>query len=105
MEAGQVSVQLRRGGDSIRLASFGPEATFGEMSLPDEGRRSSMIVAEEDTVCWVLSPEALDTIGQGTSSTLSSILYRNLAKTLSKRLRESNEAIRSFGVVARRRTP
>jgi glutaminase len=96
IESGQVSVQLHRGGGSIRLASFGPGATFGEMSLLDEGQRSSTIVAEENTVCRVLSPEALASIANGAFSALSSILYRNLAKTLSWRLRESNEAIRSL---------
>ena len=43
-----------------------------------------------------LSPEALASIANGASSALSAILYRNLAKTLSSRLRESNEAIRSL---------
>ena len=96
MESGRVSVQLNRGEGSIRLASFGPGDTFGEMSLLDEGQRSSTIVAEDDTVCWVLSPEALESIDNGTFAALSSILYRNLAKTLSWRLRESNEAVRSL---------
>ena len=96
VESGRVSVQLVGAGGSIRLASFGPGATFGEMALLDEGVRSSTIVAEEDTVCWVLSPGALGSISHGATSELSSILFRNLARTMSWRLRASNEAIRSL---------
>ncbi len=96
LESGRVGVHLIRGGGSIRLASFGPGSTFGEMALLDEGNRSSTIVAEEATVCWVLSPEALGSVADSATSELSSTLFRNLARTLSWRLRQSNEAVRSL---------
>ena len=94
--SGRVSVQLAVGDHTRRLASIGPGAAFGEMALLDEGRRSSTVVADEDVVCRALSRHALTDLEDGPPAEIASVLFRNLAKSLSGRLRETNETVRTL---------
>jgi glutaminase len=94
--SGRVSVQLAVGDHTRRLASIGPGAAFGEMALLDEGRRSSTVVADEDVVCRALSRHALTDLEDGPPGEIASVLFRNLAKSLSGRLLETNETVRTL---------
>jgi anti-anti-sigma regulatory factor len=94
--SGRVSVELDVEGGSRRIASFGPGAAFGEMALLDEGTRSSSVFAEEESTCRVLTRAALAHLERADVPRITSVLYRNLACVLSRRLRETNEALRSL---------
>ncbi len=94
--AGRVSVQLPVGDHTRRLASIGPGSAFGEMALLDEGSRSSTVVADEDCECRALSRHALTEMEHGPGSEIVPVLFKNLAKSLSRRLRETNEMVRAL---------
>jgi len=94
--SGRVSVHLRVGEGSRRIATFGPGSVFGEMAMLDDGVRSSSVQADEDAVCQVLFRDVLSRLESGGFPALTSILYRNLAKSLSRRLRDTNEELRSL---------
>jgi glutaminase len=94
---GEVSVQLHGAGQHgpKRLTSLGPGATFGEIALLDGGVRSTEVRAERDTVCWSISRAAAEQLSTEHPH-LAAILYRNLAATLSGRLRRANDEIRAL---------
>jgi glutaminase len=94
--SGRVSVQLTVGDHTRRLASIGPGAAFGEMALLDEGSRSSTVVADEDAVCRSLSRHSISELEHGPAPEIVAILMKNLAKSLSRRLRETNGAVRAL---------
>jgi glutaminase len=91
--SGRVRVKLDREGHEIALTTIGPGGSFGEMATIDGGTRSTTVVAEEDTVCHVLPLDALAHLEHGLPG-FTGTLYRNLAATLARRLRDANEEIR-----------
>ena len=94
---GQVSVdiQVGRGGRRTRLTSIGPGRAFGEMSLVDGGRRSSRVVADETTLCHVLSRDGLNKM-RAEHPEVAIELYRAIAQNLSASLRRTTSEIRSL---------
>ncbi len=93
--SGRVSVHLAVGDQPLRLVTLGAGAAFGEMATLDGGTRSTTVTADDDTVCRVLALEALAKVGRAFPE-LDSILNGNLARNLSRRLRDTNEALRSM---------
>jgi glutaminase len=91
--SGRVRVTLQRGGGAIALTTIGPGASFGEMATIDGGTRSTTVTAEEDTVCHVLSLDALAHLEHDVPG-FTGTLYKNLAATLARRLRDANDEIR-----------
>ena len=83
---GSVKIHLLRpGGAEVILAVLGPGEVIGEMSPTDSlGRSASVVTLEETTFAWIDRA----TFRAGVAE--STILARNLAEVLSKRLRMTN---------------
>ncbi len=97
--SGSVSVRLslETPGRTRRLATFGAGCAFGEMALIDEGRRSADVVADEASTVAVLSLEALRELeAQPGFSGVIGLIHLNLARNLSRRLRNANAQIRAL---------
>lgn len=68
---------------------------FGEMSLIEDGVRSADAIAHTSCVLYQLSREKLEEV-MFTDKELASVLLWTFVRTLSARLRETNDKIRSF---------
>ncbi|GMU63637.1 MAG: cyclic nucleotide-binding domain-containing protein [Myxococcales bacterium] len=68
---------------------------FGEMSLIEEGPRSADAIAHSTCTLYELSREKLDQV-MFTDKELASVLLWTFVRTLSARLRETNDKIRAF---------
>jgi CRP-like cAMP-binding protein len=68
---------------------------FGEMSLIEEGPRSADAIAHSPCTLYELSREKLDQV-MFTDKELASVLLWTFVRTLSARLRETNDKIRAF---------
>jgi len=93
--SGRVAVHLDRPDGTLRVATVGAGSAFGEMAAIDRMGRSSTIEAETDCACRVLELPMLDRLEQALPGT-SSILYRNIARVLARRLRDANDEIRAL---------
>ena len=92
---------------SVRISKFidgvGEEALsvlksgayFGEMSIIDSGPRSATALAHTDCEVWEISRDEFIAILQSDRDLSFHVLW-NLLKTLSHRLRETNEKIKAF---------
>lgn len=78
-----------------RIATVGPGGCFGEMAIVDGGVRSASVDVETDATCRVLPVAALARIERELPG-FSGRLCRNLAVTLSGRLRDVNEEVRAL---------
>ncbi len=92
---GRVGIYIHVAGQPRRLATMGPSAAFGEMALLDGGARSTSVRAEEATTCRLVSSEVLRTLSED-FPTLTATIYANIARSLSRRLRDANEEIRAL---------
>lgn len=94
IQSGRVDIYKNIRGDIDRtLASLGPGEVIGEMGFIDHSRRSAGARTTEPTEFWVLSQMAFLSIEQEHPA-LASQFYRNLATTLSERLRTTIELYR-----------
>lgn len=84
--SGSVKIHaLRPDGTEVVLAVLGAGETLGEMSAADSlGRSASLVTLEETTLLW------MDRGTFGASLASSAVLSRNVARILSKRVREAN---------------
>ena len=90
--SGSVKVHaLRPDGTEVVLAVLGAGEVLGEMSVADSlGRSASVVTLEETNLLW------MDRRTFGLSVASSTILFRNLAKVLSRRLRLANARLISL---------
>ena len=79
-------------GSHRRLGAFGPGMVFGEMALLDQSPRSAVVTAETDVDCDLLCREDFDRLGT-THPEIKIVLLRNLALSLSAKLRKANRQI------------
>lgn len=93
--SGVVSVVLDVAGTTRRLATMGPGSTFGEMAIIDGERRSATIAVDEDATCLMVPIEDLDALNEEFPN-LGATLYLNLSRSLSRRLREAHDEIRTL---------
>lgn len=84
---GQVSVLKSAHGKSTELARLHPGDSFGEMSLIDQELRSATVVANTDCMMLRLSEQAC-----WKDPASSAKIYRNIARILSRRLRDMDDA-------------
>lgn len=68
---------------------------FGEMSLIEDGPRSADAIAHSSCKLYELSRDKLDAL-MFTDKELASVLLWTFVRTLSARLRETNDKIRAF---------
>jgi glutaminase len=83
------------GGSQKRLATFSPGMAFGEMAMLDRAPRSAVVVADSEVDCDLLSLDQFDRLDQ-THPRIKIVLLRNLALSLSRRLRKANREIGVF---------
>ncbi len=95
--AGSVSVRLPSRGRvrGRRLATLAAGVAFGEMAMLDEGTRSADVAADEPSTLAELSTTALASVAEGFPDVTTRI-YRNLARNLSRRVRTANEQVRAL---------
>lgn len=77
------------------LAILEPGQYFGEMSLIEDGPRSADAIAHLSVECHELDRERLDQV-MFTDQELATTLLWTFVRTLSARLRETNDKIRAF---------
>jgi anti-anti-sigma regulatory factor len=77
-----------------RLASFAPGVIFGETAMLDGGGRTATGVADQPSVVYVLTRDALDEIRR-TDPTLATQVLLNLARQLSARMRFASATIQA----------
>lgn len=84
---GQVTVLKSAKGKSAELARLQPGDSFGEMSLIDQQLRSASVIADTACVMLRLSENAC-----WKHPDSSARIYRNIARILSQRLRDMDDA-------------
>jgi CRP-like cAMP-binding protein len=77
------------------LAILEPGQYFGEMSLIEDGPRSADAIAHTSGRLYELSRDRLDQV-MFTDKELGTVLLWTFVRTLSARLRETNDKIRAF---------
>lgn len=92
VKAGRLEVSK---GDRV-LGSVGPGELLGEMSLIDDVLTSSRVVAVEDVELLLLPRAAFDGLLVGDKD-LAVKVYKAFCRTLSERLRKTNEALDERG--------
>lgn len=91
LASGTVEVRKQAGpSKSITLATLSPGATFGEIGLVRDHRRTASVYACEE--CMILITEASSLLNV---PDISSKLYKNLCRLLADRLVNANEIILS----------
>jgi glutaminase len=90
--AGQVSAVLKVDGTVRRLSTMGPGSAFGEIALVEHGTRSMTIVADQPTLCYVLTADAIDHVTRADPET-GLEMYRAIARGLAQRLRAATREL------------
>jgi sulfate permease, SulP family len=95
---GSVSVRLRTDGHHIsrRIAGLGRGTTVGEMALVESVPRSATIVADEDVVSYELLRDSFNVVLKE-HPMLGAKLLGNLARELTRRLRQTTQDLRFAG--------
>ncbi len=86
-----VTVQLS-GGAQKRLATFSAGMAFGEMAMLDRAPRSAIVTADSECECDLLTVEEFDRLSRS-HPRIAITLLRNLALSLSRKLRKANREI------------
>jgi len=82
------------------LAILEPGQYFGEMALIEDGPRSADAIAHTACSVWVIGRAALDQL-MFTDKDLAYVLLWTFVRTLSERLRETNDKIKAFFAISR----
>jgi MFS superfamily sulfate permease-like transporter/CRP-like cAMP-binding protein len=91
IRAGALSVRVGSGRSDRRLAAYGAGKIMGEMALIENKPRSASVVADEDVDLYMLTRDAYNDIVCNHPD-LASLLFKNISRELSDRLRlRSNE--------------
>jgi sulfate permease, SulP family len=95
---GSVSVRLRTDGhhQSRRIAGLGRGTTVGEMALVESVPRSATIVADENVVSYELLRDGFNIVLKE-HPVLAAKLLGNLARELTRRLRQTSQDLRFNG--------
>jgi len=80
------------GGAQKRLATFSPGMAFGEMAMLDRAPRSAVVTADTDVDCDILNVADFERLSH-THPHISIAVLRNLALSLSRKLRKANREI------------
>ncbi len=92
--AASVRLPLENGG-FVRVVSFGPGATVGEMALLDGGARSADVVADTRVVCYGFAIEDLRALAAAAPDLFGAVMF-NIAADLAERLRAVNAEVRAL---------
>jgi glutaminase len=95
--SGQVTLSVPlASGRAGRLSTLAAGSAFGEISMLDQGARSVNIFADLPVTCAVLNYSRLESETSGVTDQLRSKLFANVAKALSKKLRQATLEIKSL---------
>jgi len=86
---------LLSSGMQKRLATFSAGMAFGEMAVLDRAPRSAVVTAETDVECDLLKIEDFERLAES-HPRIKIVLLRNLALSLSRRLRKANREMSVF---------
>ncbi|WP_172327634.1 glutaminase A [Mangrovicoccus sp. HB161399] len=93
---GQVDILVAMpDGQERRVSSVGPGQSFGEMALLDGAPRSAHADAHGEAICFVFSIAAIREIARDRPALLN-VIYANLIRSLSGRLRQANSQIIAY---------
>ena len=96
LHAGKASVTVTlASGAQKRVATFSPGMAFGEMAMLDRAPRSAVVTADTPVICEILRLDDFEALGD-THPNIKITLYRNLALSLSHKLRKANREISVF---------
>lgn len=95
VEAGRVRIQRSTPYGSFTLATLGPGEIFGEAAFVDKNARSGDAIADGACELIVLDPQAL-TAAMERDQRFAIALYWTFWKTLSKKLRRTNDTLAAF---------
>jgi CRP/FNR family cyclic AMP-dependent transcriptional regulator len=95
----RISKQIPGAGEEA-LAILEKSQYFGEMAVVEDSPRSADAIAHIPCSLWVIGREALDQL-MFTDKDLAYVLLWTFVRTLSERLRETNEKLRSFFAVSK----
>lgn len=96
IRSGGISVRVRRGAVDRRIAAFGAGTTVGEMAVIEGKSRSASLVADDALDLYVLDLDAYRHIVSDEPQ-LATVLFTNLARNLSHRLRTTSIELRAAG--------
>ncbi|MFY1824368.1 Crp/Fnr family transcriptional regulator [Myxococcus fulvus] len=82
------------------LAILEPGQYFGEMAVIEDSPRSADAIAHVSCAVWVIERAKLDQL-MFTDKDLAYVLLWTFVRTLSERLRETNDKIKSFFAISR----
>lgn len=95
--SGQVSVNVplaqRRAG---RISTIAAGSAFGEMAMLDQGKRSADVVADSPVTCLVLDYNRLESETDAVVVKVRLKLVTNIARVLTKKLRQATLEIKSL---------
>lgn len=97
LEQGRVAVCKRWGDRDHRLRDLGAGDCFGEMALIDLLPRSASVVALEDCIALRLTSAQLFRAYQADAEQFA-VIYMNIARELSRRLRAADERLFEIGL-------
>jgi len=104
LNKGQVRIEkktLEKEPYTVVKLTDGMNIFFGELALIDEDLRSASVIAESDCECFVIDRKGLDILAEKEPQ-ICVVIYREIARIISSRLRKSNdELIKLFGVLIR----
>jgi sulfate permease, SulP family len=89
---GTASAYLQTANANIRLATFAPGTTFGELAILDQGVRSATVIADTEFICRALTRSDFTALS-ATSPGVAIRLLSAIAHELSGRLRTANRTI------------
>ncbi|TWO68648.1 cyclic nucleotide-binding domain-containing protein [Caenimonas sedimenti] len=92
MQGRATAMLHQRGAEPLRLATFAPGATIGELALLDSGSRSATVVADWPLVCLVLSAGSFRDM-QAREPAVAIRLLVNLGRELGFRMRRANQML------------
>jgi len=95
IESGEVSIQRKTPYGSFSLATLEPGDLFGETTFIDKSRRSGDALTVSDAELVTLSPAALEPAMEA-DQRLALALHWTFWKSLSKKLRQTNEKLTQF---------
>lgn len=90
LEHGEVAVLKERDGVEVELTRMGPGDCFGEMSLVEPSTRSASVRAITSCTAICISSDDLFKV-YGADVEQFAVIQMNLARELSRRLRDANE--------------
>jgi glutaminase len=90
--AGQASAVVSGRGVVRRLSTMGPGSSFGEVAFVEGGTRSATIMADDATLCHVLTSEAFEAL-VAEDPFAGAELHRAISRSLAARLRQATKEI------------